>query len=61
MTKDEAWRIINALKNWNTSYKGCNEAEMKIADEKREALRQAWRVVGEKDPETPNDRIRVSV
>ncbi len=52
MTIEEAWKIIEACKNWNASQKslslafgGVRTAEDDIYDARRSALAQAWRVV----------------
>lgn len=52
MTKEEALRIIEACKGWNTSqrswslcWRGVRTAEDDILDAKRAALAEAWRVV----------------
>ena len=52
MTKEEAWKIIEANKNWNTSQKsiswifeGKRTKEDDIFDARREAIAQAWKVI----------------
>ena len=54
MTKDEAWKIIEACKGWNSGQKstslafnGVRSAEDDVLDARRAALAEAWRVVGE--------------
>lgn len=54
MTKDEAWKIIESCKGWNTGQKsismcfhGIRAPEDDVLDAKRDALAEAWRVVGE--------------
>ena len=48
MTKDEAWRIIEACRGWNTAQQSINAAkgEQELLDAKRAALAEAWRTVG---------------
>ena len=52
MTKNEAWRVIDACRHWNTGQKspsyafgGPRTAEDDVLDEKRATLLEAWRVV----------------
>lgn len=58
MTKEEAWKVIDACKNWNTgqlsvghAFGGPRTQEDDVLDAKRAALAQAWRVVGEQEKE----------
>lgn len=53
MTLEEAWKIIDACKNWNTSQRspslafgGVRKLEDDVYDARRAALAEAWRVVG---------------
>jgi hypothetical protein len=54
MTKEEAFDIINSLKNWNTeqksislSFTGVRTPADDIYDAKRKALKEAWETLGE--------------
>jgi hypothetical protein len=54
MTKEEAWKIIDACKNWNTGQKSVSlifdkrrTAEDDVLDAKRASLKKAWEVIGE--------------
>lgn len=54
MIKDEAWKIIEACKGWNTGQKstslafnGVRTTEDDALDARRAALKKAWEVVGE--------------
>lgn len=54
MTKDEAWRIVDECKNWNTSQtsitfamRGIRTLEDDALDNRREALKKAWRVIAD--------------
>lgn len=56
MTKEEAWKIIESCKDWNTSqrsisscFRGVRTDEDDYLNARREALRKAWLVVGEKE------------
>jgi hypothetical protein len=54
MTKEEAWKIIQELKCWNTgqvshskAWGGPRTPEDDLLDARRETLAKAWKVVGE--------------
>lgn len=56
MTREEAWKIIEECRGWNTSQKssswvcrGERSAEDDVLDAKRASLAKAWKVVGEDD------------
>ena len=55
MSKDEAWKIIEECRNWNTGQRsvsscmnGIKTAEDDLLDARRIALTEAWRIVGER-------------
>jgi hypothetical protein len=59
MTKGEAWRIIEECRGWNSgqtsvslAFTGNRTAEDDALDARRQALREAWRVVAEDAPES---------
>jgi hypothetical protein len=54
MNKDEAWRIIEECRGWNTSQRSIDYAfarkrtpEDDIHDARRLSLAEAWKTVGE--------------
>lgn len=54
MTKDEAWEIIRECRGWNhgqksvsLAFRGIRTAEDDVLDARRDALKQAWRTLGE--------------
>jgi len=54
MTYEEAWQIIKECRNWNTEQKSLSFAfggprtiSDDIYDEKRKALKKAWKVVND--------------
>jgi hypothetical protein len=54
MTKEEAWKIIEACRDWNIGQKSMSLAfggprvpEDDILDAKKIALKEAWKIVGE--------------
>ena len=53
MSKEEAWQIIDACKNWNVGQLSilldplAREEENKVHNAKRAALSKAWKIVGE--------------
>ncbi len=51
MTKDEAWRIIEACKGFNLQYwpSKLRPEEAAVLIARKEAWAKAWRVVGEKE------------
>jgi len=51
MTKEEAWKIIESCKGWNTCAGGFTPDEQEVFDSRRVALARAWKVVGEIEPE----------
>jgi len=60
MTKEEAWKIIELCRNWNTGQKsttfafhGIRTDEDDYLDARRVALKKAWEVVGKDDPPPP--------
>lgn len=62
MTKDEAQKIIDDCKGWNIEQKSCSYAFQGVRtkaddayDAKRDALRAAWRVIGELDARTQQE------
>ena len=55
MTKDEAWRIIEECRNWNSgqrsipaAFNGVRTAEDDVLDARRTALKKAWETVEER-------------
>lgn len=56
MNKEEAWKIIESCKGWNSGQKstslafnGVRNDEDDVLDARREALAKAWKVVGENE------------
>lgn len=56
MTRDEAWRIIDACRGWNEAQKsnslifnGVRDSHDDVLDARRAALAEAWRTVGKPD------------
>jgi len=53
MTKDEAWKVIDACKGWNVSQESFSanadtrKLETEIFNARRKALAKAWEVVGD--------------
>lgn len=54
MTKDEAWKIIEACRKWNTgqtsvslAFNGKRTDEDDVLDARRAALKLAWKTVGQ--------------
>lgn len=53
MTKEEAWKIIEECRGWNTGQRTGYEPEDAIYDARRLALEKAWETVGEAKIEEP--------
>lgn len=55
MTKEEAWRIIDANTGWNILYApaGMSEIEKDVVTNRKLALAAAWAVVGELTAKEP--------
>ena len=58
MNKEEAWKVIDSCKNWNTGQKstsfafgGARTEEDDIYDAKRAALKEAWKAIGQEKAE----------